>query len=184
MTDDVLVEVAGLLRRFHEAAASLDPRQIEGWATEWADPIGGPLVCHNDPYPENILFHEGRAVALIDFDLAAPGRPLWDVAVAAREWAPLSAPETRHDHPRHLDGVARLGRLVRVYGVDRDDASTLIDLVFMARQQSLAHIRGEIAAGNPTWVDNWRQTNGEQRAAADDAWLERHRNALVGAVTG
>src|SRR5438105_5282403 len=74
MSDDALVEVAGLLRRFHEAAASLDPRQTEGWATEWADPMGGPLVCHNDPYPENVLFHEGRAVALIDFDLAAPGR--------------------------------------------------------------------------------------------------------------
>jgi len=142
------------------------------------------MICHNDLYPENVLFRDGHAVALIDFDLASPGRRLWDVAVAAQEWAPLNAPDTRHNHPRHLDGVARLGLFAGGYGVDSGDASLLVDLVFASRRQALAHIRAEIAAGNRTWVDNWRETNGEERAAADDAWLERHREALVAIVAG
>jgi hypothetical protein len=182
MTDEALIEVARLLRRFHDAASSFDATGFGSWATEWADPVGGSLVCHNDVYPENVLFRDGRAVALIDFDLAAPGRFLWDVAVAAQQWAPLNAPETRHYHPRHLDGVARFGRFARAYGVEVSTASSLVDMVFTSRQTALAHIRGEIDAGNTTWVDNWRETNGEERSAADDAWLESHRKALVEAI--
>jgi len=182
MTDEALVEAARLVRRLHEATASFDANGVDTWATEWADPMGGPLVCHNDLYPENFLFRDGRAVALIDFDLAAPGRPLWDVAGAPEQWAPLSAPDMRYNRPRELDGVSRFGRFAHAYGVDPNDAETLVDLVFTSRRQAVAHIRGEIAAGNPTWVDNWRDTNGEERAAADDAWLEEHREALIDAV--
>jgi phosphotransferase family enzyme len=76
MTDRVLDEVAHLLRRFHEASASFDASGMTGWMTERADPIGGPAVCHNDVFPENVSFREGHPVALIDFDLAAPGRTL------------------------------------------------------------------------------------------------------------
>lgn len=42
------------------------------------------MLCHNDVCPENVVFRDGRAAALIDFDLAAPGRALWDIAMTAR----------------------------------------------------------------------------------------------------
>jgi Ser/Thr protein kinase RdoA (MazF antagonist) len=184
MTDAALVDLAHLLRRFHEATASLDLAGISGWATDWADPIAAGVVCHNDLFPENVVFRDGRVIALIDFDMAAPGRPLWDVAIAAQEWAPLSAPEARRDHPRHLDAVARLGRFARAYGVEPDCASQLVDLVFAERQQALAHIQSQIADGNQTWVDHWRESRGEERTKADDAWLEQHRDALVNAIGG
>ena len=35
------------------------------------------------------MFRGGRAVALIDFDLAGPGGAAWDFAAAARSWVPL-----------------------------------------------------------------------------------------------
>jgi Ser/Thr protein kinase RdoA (MazF antagonist) len=179
MRDDALVDLAHLLRRFHEATASFDLAGVSGWADEWADPVAGPLVCHNDLFPENVVFRDGREVALIDFDMAAPGRAFWDVAIAAQEWAPLSAPEARRDHPRHLDGVARLRLFASAYGIDPDCASHLVDLIFAERQQALAHIRSEIAAGNPAWIDHRRETRAEERTRADDAWLEQHRDALV-----
>ena len=160
MTDDALVDLGRLLRRFHEATASFDVTGISGWASDWADPLPGPVVCHNDLFPENVVFRDGRVIALIDFDMAAPGRPLWDVAIAAQEWAPLSAPEARRDHPRDLDGVARLRRFARAYGVDPDRTTQLVDLIFAERQQALAHIRSEIAAGNHSWVDHWRESRG------------------------
>ena len=40
-------------------------------------------------YPANVVFREGRAVALIDFDLAGPGSTTWDFAAAARSFVPL-----------------------------------------------------------------------------------------------
>lgn len=182
MTDHALVDLAHLLRRFHEATASFDCTGISGWASDWADPLAGHVICHNDLFPENVVFRDGRVIALIDFDMAAPGRPLWDVAIAAQEWAPLSAPDARRDHPRHLDRIARLRRFARAYGVEPDRASELVELIFAERQQALAHIRSEIAAGNQTWVDHWHETGGEERAETDDAWLEQHRDAIVDAI--
>jgi hypothetical protein len=179
MTDTALVSVARLLHRFHDATASLDQSGVDGWFTSWADPVGGNAVCHNDSCPENVVFRDGEAVALIDFDLAAPGRGMWDVAIAAREWCPLSAPNFRHRHPRDLDGVARLKLFLRGYGVTDEESSVLFETIVLSRQQALAHIRGQIAAGNPTWIDEWQRTDGERRASADDAWLEQHRDELV-----
>src|SRR5256885_1537589 len=83
---------------------------------------------------DTVRRRDGRVIALIDFDMAAPGRPLWDVAIAAQEWAPLSAPEARRDHPRDLEGVARLRRFARAYGVEPDRATQLVDLIFAERQ--------------------------------------------------
>ena len=88
LTDEALVSVADLLRRYHRAAASFDPA---GYA--WPRPVPARyrtgLVSHNDVYPANVVFREGRAVALIDFDLAGPGSAVWDFAAAARSFVPL-----------------------------------------------------------------------------------------------
>jgi hypothetical protein len=182
MTDTALVSVARLLCRFHDATESLNSGGIDGWFTSWADPAGGTVVCHNDACPQNVVFRDGEAIALIDFDLAAPGRRLWEVASAARDWCPLTAPHWRHHHPRELDGVARLRLFARSYGVSDDDSSLLVETIVLSWQQAMVHIRGEIAAGNPAWTDEWQRTDGERRAAANEAWLKQHRDALVEAL--
>jgi Phosphotransferase enzyme family len=158
MTDTALTDLGGLLRRLHQATVSLDLTGISGWSQEWADPLGGPVICHNDVFPENAVFPDGRVSALIDFAVAAPGRAFWDVAIAAQERAPLHAPAARLDHPRHLDGVARLGLMARAYGVRPDDAPELVDVIFAERAQSVGHIRSQVAAGDPVWVGHWQQT--------------------------
>jgi hypothetical protein len=88
LTDEALVSVAGLLRRYHGAAASFDPA---GYS--WPRPVPARwrtgLVSHNDVYPANLVFRDGRAVGLIDFDLAGPGSAVWDFAAAARLLVPL-----------------------------------------------------------------------------------------------
>src|ERR1700722_8505308 len=88
LTDDALVSVADLLRRYHQAAASFDPAGYD-----WPRPVPARyrtgLVSHNDVYPANLVFRGGRAVALIDFDLAGPGGAAWDFAAAARSLVPL-----------------------------------------------------------------------------------------------
>lgn len=183
MTDDALDSVGELVRRFHDAVASFDATTVSGWELDWADPLGGAVVCHNDLFPENVVFRDGRAVALIDFDMTAPGRPFWDLAVATQEWMPQHAPETRRDHPSSLDAVARFGRLARAYGVEAADASELVDVVFAERAQAIANVRHEMQLGNPVWIENWRDVGGDERAAIDDAWLAEQRDALVAAVT-
>jgi len=59
-----------------------------------ADPAGGPVICHNHVCLENVVFREGRAVALIDWDFAAPGRPVYDLAQMARMCVPVDDGES------------------------------------------------------------------------------------------
>src|ERR1700678_4575096 len=99
LTDAALVSVADLLRRYHLAAASFDPA---GYS--WPRPIPARfrtgLVSHNDAHPANLVFRDGRAVALIDFDWAGPGSAIWDFAAAARNWASLADDEDIADSRR------------------------------------------------------------------------------------
>jgi hypothetical protein len=147
MTDTALVSVARLLHRFHDATALLDHSRIDGWFMSWADPSGGDVVCHNDACPQNIVFRDGEAVALIDLDLAAPGRRLWDVASAARDWCPLTDPQWRHHHPRELDGVARLRLFARCYGVADQDSSFLVDTIVFSWRQAVSTFAGRLLTG-------------------------------------
>src|SRR3954447_9536246 len=86
LTDEALAGVAALLRRYHRAVETFDPSP-HVWPPPPPEPFGGELISHNDVNLDNVVFRGGRAVALIDFDLAGPGSRLWDVAGAARLWA-------------------------------------------------------------------------------------------------
>ena len=101
LTDEALVSVARLLRAYHDAVATSIPTPYR-WPQSPPESMAGELVSHNDPNLDNVIFRDGRAVALIDFDLASPGSRLWDVACAARLWAPL--------RPDTLDQGRRRGR--------------------------------------------------------------------------
>lgn len=183
MTDRALADLGGLVRRLHEAAATFRSTSAD-WSTQWADPGGGSVICHNDLFPENVVFRDGRVVALIDFAMAAPGRPLWDIAIAAEIWGPLGDPDRRDQHPVNLDGIARLGVLARAYGLESERAEELVDVLIQERASSTAKIRAEIAGGNESWISDWAEAGGDDRAAADDAWIALHREALIRSARG
>ena len=87
-SDTALASIARLLRGLHDAARGFDPRGLT-WDDALADPAGGTLVCHNDVEPSNVVFRDGIAVALLDFEFAAPGRPVYDLAQLARLCVPI-----------------------------------------------------------------------------------------------
>ena len=182
LTDEALESLGRLLRRFHDATATLDRAGSSGWSDEWSDPEGGPVVCHNDLFPENVVFRDGRVVAFIDFAEAAPGRPLWDLAIACEEWAPIHAPGSRLHHPDQLDGVRRVGLLAHAYGLEPERADELVAVIEQERAHQVAHVRAEAAAGREPWVSHWAETGGERRAADDDDWLRENRAAMLAAV--
>lgn len=189
MTDQALADLGALVRRFHEATATFEPPADADWATDWADPTVdaasvGVVICHNDLFPENVVVRDGRVDALIDFAMAGPGRPLWDLAIAAELWCPLGDPARRDQHPADLDGIRRLGVLARGYGLEPERAEELVDVVVEERAHSNANIRAEIAAGNESWIGNWAASGGDDRAAADEAWIAANRDNLIRAARG
>jgi len=127
LTDEALVSVARLLRDYHQAVAGFDPAR-HAWPSSPPTPFARGLVSHNDVNLDNVVFREGRAVALIDFDLASPGCEVWDVACAARLWTPLR-PDRHIDDARRGRVLTRLRLFVDTYGLrdaDRDDLVTAV----------------------------------------------------------
>jgi aminoglycoside phosphotransferase (APT) family kinase protein len=73
--DDVLVAAAKLIRAYHDASSGFIPHF--------------EIVCHNDLSPCNFVFREGKPVAIIDFDAAAPGSRVMDLGYVAWLWLNL-----------------------------------------------------------------------------------------------
>lgn len=177
MTERALISFGGLIREYHDAVGSFSPVASD-WSTEWSDPGGGPVVCHNDLFPENVVFRDGVVVALIDFDMAGPGRPLWDLAIAAEEWAPLHAPGARAGSREGLDAIHRIGLLAAAYGLAADRADELLDIVVEEKTHSTANVLAQAAAGDPVWGEHIAQTDFAARMTADREWLTAQRPAL------
>lgn len=116
-SDTALASITRLLGGLHDAARRFDPQGLT-WNEALADPAGGTLVCHNDVELSNVVFRDGIAVALIDFEFAAPGRPVYDLAQLARLCVPI---EDDFDQARvgwrPADRPARLRLVADAYGL-------------------------------------------------------------------
>lgn len=107
---ETLQASADLLRRFHEASRDADR------TGPWRSPVREPVevVCHNDFAPYNLVFEAGRPVGVIDFDFAAPGPRIWDVANLAHRIVPLTT--DRADGFTDSERLDRLDALLASYG--------------------------------------------------------------------
>lgn len=171
LTDEALVSVAELLRRYHEAARSFDPAPY-AWPRTVPAAFRGGIVSHNDPNLDNVIFDGGRAVALIDFDLACPGSDVWDVACAVRLWSPL-----RHerDVPMPLRGrtLARLRLFLDAYGMPERERPRVIDATAVAHAWCYRIVRAAVADGHASFRRMWN-TGGRANAARTARWLTGH----------
>ena len=119
--DERIVSVAELVRRYDDAAVGfgLPPVAIAhvrpGPAGIPAS-VSGPatFVAHMDVCPENVVFRDGKAAALIDFDLARPSNRLREVCNMLLWWAPLMPEPDRERCVQHVDIFARAALMVDI----------------------------------------------------------------------
>ena len=168
LTDDALVSVAELLRRYHEAVASFDASGHE-WPRAVPSAFRGGLLCHNDPNLDNIVFSRGVAVALIDFDLAGPGSAVWEVACAVRLWAPL---RDERDVPQRLRGrtLERLELFADAYGLPGSERTRLPEAVRCAHEWAYDVVRDAVDDGHESFRRLW-DDGGRGRAERTARWL-------------
>lgn len=175
-SDAALASVARLLSVYHDAAAGFElPDGREGavaWSRELADPGPAELLCHGDVCPENVVFRDGEAVALLDFDVAAPGRRLWDVVATAAMWVPLEDPAWRRAHPDGLDAVARTAVFADAYGLGADGRAQFVEVLAERHAVGRAFVRRKLAAGEVAFEQMVADVGAEERWAATDRWLE------------
>lgn len=181
--DDGLVRLAHLLRDYHDAVAGFTPPDGATWCA--APPAGlGPAdaIVHGDFGPWNVVWRDGRPVAVIDWDLARPGPRRYDTAYALEYVAPF-----RGDaeclrwlrYPSPPDRARRLRLFAHAYGPPASDvaADALVDDVLAVQRDGLDVVRRLAEAGRQPQAD-WVAAGhlDELRARAD--WTAAHR-ALV-----
>lgn len=141
------------------------------------------MLCHNDVCPENVVFRDGRAAALIDFDLAAPGRALWDIAMTARYWVPMLDPESAAAlHPPGLETAARLRILADGYGLSAEGRAELPGVVEQATEVCRAFVAHRVASGDPTYLQALAERGGWDRWDRVQRWLVDHRKTFTAAL--
>lgn len=183
MTTAALESVGSLLRRLHGASVAVAVGTGTEWPQDLADPEGGTMVCHNDVCPDNVVFRDGRAAALIDFDLAAPGRPLWDVAMAARYWVPMLDPVSAAAlYPAGLDVSARLRILADSYGLSPGERAELPGVIEQTTESCRAFVARRVADGDSVYLRALAERGGWKRWDRIQAWLAAHRETFTAAL--
>jgi hypothetical protein len=185
MTEAALASVGSLLRRLHDAGAGVPVDTGAPWPSALADPEGGPVLCHNDVCPENVVFRDGRAAALIDFDLAAPGRAVWDVAMTARYWVPMVDPASAaFAYPAGLAAPERLRILADGYGLSSRERAELPAVVEEATASCRAFVADRVAEGDPGYTRALSERGGWRRWDRVQEWLVDHREVFAAVLLG
>jgi hypothetical protein len=180
-TDATLVSVVTLLRRCHDAAAHIE---VDGeWNPEAADPEGGPIICHNDVCLENVVFREGAAAALLDWEFAAPGRSLYDLAQMARMCIPVDDDQSAARLGwTHLHRPVRARLVCDTYGLVAADRRQFLAELDAAVERHTAWVLRRIERGDHNVIAMWNAGGGAERYDRRQAWWAAARRQFETAL--
>ncbi len=181
-TDGALASIARLLRRYHAAAAGFVPPTGVVWSDEMADPRGGPVVCHNDVCLDNVVFRDDEAVALLDFEFAAPGRPVFDLSAMASMCVPVD-PEGAVFGWAPNDAPRRLRLVADAYGLDGAGRAELLGCIAARIAVGGEFLAARVAAGEQAFIDLWDKGGGMARFDRRRAWFAEHRPRFAAALS-
>lgn len=183
-TDRSLASAAALLRRFHDASASYVSPLGARWSTEMADPSGvHEVICHNDVCIENVVYRGEDAVGLLDFDYAAPGRRLYDLAQFARMCVPIDADEDaeRLGWSPPLDPFRRLRVVADAYGLP-PGRGEFLDVIADGVDRGGVFVQRRLDEGNEAFRRMVDQIGGMAKFDRRRAWFAAHRGRFAEAL--
>lgn len=180
--DSSVIAAARLLRAFHDAQAGFVPPPGAVWRAFGPPPPDADVICHHDAAPYNTVLRPDGSFALIDFDMASPGRRLYDVAFSAWVWTPLYSDADSVEHGWTApDRPRRLRLFADSYGLVPADRTALLGVI---RARMVDHVEGMrrlAEAGEPAFVALWQQGHGE-RVHRDLAMLDEQAPVLQQAL--
>lgn len=178
VSDEGLASVGRLLRDYHDLTVEFLPEAADAvWYVEPREPV--EVLCHGDFAPHNMVFRDGRAAAVIDFDTAHPGPRVWDFAWTVCCFGLFSGSEgDAADLPVH-----RVAVLADAYGLSTSERETLPEVMAARLRHLVAHIREQAAAGHPGFSRHVAEGHDVRYLAAAEE-IEAMREVLLAAVAG
>jgi acyl carrier protein len=166
VSDESLAMVAQLVRQFHDLTAGSRLAGAE------------QVVCHNDLSPKNTVYRDlGRGlrpVALLDWDLAAPGPRIHDVAHVC--WQYLDLGPSIADP---ADAVAGLRLLCDAYGLV--DRGSLVETIAWWQDRCWRGIEAAAEADDPAGV-RLRAAGAIEEVRTASAWVANHQPELESGI--
>jgi len=162
-SDASLARVGVLVREFHDLTAG----------TPLA--AGAEVVCHNDLSPKNTVYRSSRTgltpMAFIDWDVAAPGKRIHDVAHVCWQYLGLG-PGTADP----ADAGRRMRLICDAYGLaDRD---SLLESIVWWQDRCWRGIDANAAATDPAMI-RLRDAGAAHSVRAAFEWVTGHRAELA-----
>ncbi|TPQ23175.1 phosphotransferase [Streptomyces sporangiiformans] len=159
-TDEGVVRVARLVRAFHDLTCGTPLAEDQ------------EVVCHNDLSPRNTIYRGWRPVAFIDWDLAAPGKRIHDVAHVC--WQYLDLGPGVADIP---EAARRLRMICDAYGpVERP---AVVETVLWWQDRCRRGIEAGAARGEPAMI-GLRDLGVVDEVLAAHEWVLAHQKELAG----
>ena len=185
-----LTSIGRLVRGYDDAAASFVPSPDALAAVRVAEIPGLPpapayppeLIGHLDFTPENIVFRDGRAYGLIDFDLAKPATRAEEMFNAMMWWAPLFDPRDVDPLLRQVDTLRRARILADAYGMSGTDRERLLEVAVLRTRRGWHVMKHHAETRGGGWQRMWDEGVGDV-IKRREAWLERNGAVLTAALT-
>jgi hypothetical protein len=167
--------VGRIIREFHDAARGFVPPADAVWNVV-IEPDKANFICHHDLAGWNFVDGVRRGV-FIDWDTAAPGSALWDLAWAVHGFV-------------QLDGsvsvalvMRRLSHLANGYALTEDERRNLVALLPTRARSMVELLRRGHETGTQPWRRLWLEGHGETWQIIE-RYSERHQEQLLQAVLG
>ena len=170
-----LQRVAVLVRAFHDAVATFTAPEPARWQ-RLIPAEGDEIIAHHDLAPWNLVMTEGGWV-FIDWDAAAPGSRLWDLAYALHGFVPLSASPAL----QRPDQESRLRLFVDAYGLDEAERRRLVPMLARRSQAMADFLREQAAIGRQPWR-RLREQGHETAWRSDTAYAAAHADRWLDAL--
>ncbi len=167
--------IGAFMREMHDALASFVPPPDVQWFEGLAGP-GAEMIIHQDISPSNILVTPDGALIAIDWDAAAPGTRLWDIAHAAHAFAPLCK--------GGLDAEAAADRLARFadgYGLTEQQRVELLPLLAARSERMYEYLDAMRVTGESPWIELWERGVGIVWKS-DAQWIRENEPHWRGAL--
>ncbi|MET7465153.1 phosphotransferase [Nonomuraea sp. NPDC005501] len=187
--EERLASVGRLVRDYDQAVAGfVVPAGVRpGYGV--SEPPGMPpepsypaeVVGHMDYTPDNIVFRDGRAAALIDFDMAKPVARVEEALNAMLYWAPLGDPADADPPLREVDVPRRCRILADAYGMSDVDRSRLVEVALLRARRSWFSMKQIAEERGGGWARMWDEGVGD-KIKRREAWLERNAVAIDAAL--
>ena len=165
-SDESLVTVARLVREFHDLTAGTPPAGDQ------------EVVCHNDLSPKNTVYQlssgELRPTAFIDWDLAAPGARIHDLAHVCWQYLDLGPSVT------DVEEATRRMRLI-VDSYELSDRRHLVSTILWWQDRCRRGIETQADAGDVA-MTRLRDAGVVRQIQAAYQWVSDHRAALERSV--